>query len=174
MVYLRRHALDQRTVIDCLSTVPNCLVAAGLSTVFGARRTVMHVVEQYVHSSVPALFTTELSASDTAPHSVGSGAKDIRCLRYRHPTDGRRRSVTVFRRSATVVDGLRAVGRVIEGFAWMCHGGSLNPRKPRVQASFAEPQHVVCLIGMPMPSLEAKPSVETLDRLSKTPTQLRV
>src|SRR3954454_13794344 len=38
-------------------------------------------------------------------------------------------------------------------------GGSLNQRNPLVQSTFAEPQHLVCRLGKPMLSIDAKPLV---------------
>jgi hypothetical protein len=59
--------------------------------------------------------------------------------------------------SLTVGDGL---GTVLV-FARMLHNSSLNRRKPRVQTSFGDPQHVVWPMVMPLLPVEAKPLVET-------------
>jgi hypothetical protein len=54
------------------------------------------------------------------------------------------------------------------GFAWTRHGGSLNHGESRVQGMLPEPQDVVPRVGMQMPSVDAKPSVQALGRISKT------
>src|SRR5215210_6345503 len=109
------------------------------------------------------------SPLEACSYSLGADAQDLASVLHGEQAIG----LLAGRRWVDRWDD-RPIARLVVGFTWMRHDGSLNQRKPRVQANFGEPQYVVCLIGKPMLLIEAKPSEETLGHFSKASTQLRI